>query len=196
MKVIGVGFQKTGTSTLEDVFKILGYDCLGPRTKLAKNLFENDLKPVFEIADDYNAYQDNPWPLLYKELDQRYPGSKFILTLRSEEKWIKSLVNHFGNTHTEMRRWIYGYGDPIGNEDVYLKIYREHNKAVQEYFKNREQDLLIVSWERGDEWEKICSFLDKPIPKIPFPHSNQGRYEPRWKKMMKNLLRPVIKRKI
>jgi hypothetical protein len=28
----------------------------------------------------------------------------------------------------------------------------------------------------GDGWEKLCNFLDKPIPQIPYPHKNIGKY--------------------
>jgi len=38
--------------------------------------------------------EDNPWPLIYKELDKRIPGCKFILTLRDEESWYSSVKRH------------------------------------------------------------------------------------------------------
>ena len=167
-RVIGIGFHKTGTTTLDVALTMLGYKVLGPRIDLAQNLFNGDYESIFKIADLYDAYQDNPWPLLYKELDKRYPNSKFILTMRDEEKWIKSVVNHFGNSDTEMRRWIYGTGHPEGKESVYVKRFNKHNHEVTEYFKNRNKDLLIVNWEKGDGWKKICDFLNEPVPDIPF----------------------------
>lgn len=176
MKIIGVGFQKTGTSSLDAALKELGYKVLGHRTDLAKDLFEGKIDKVLKITEDYDAMQDNPWALLYKELDKKYPGSKFILTIRNEEKWIKSVVNHFGTSNTEMRRWIYGVGHPEGNENLYLERYRAHNKEVKKYFENRQEDLLILEWEKGDGWEKLCSFLNKPVPNKEFPHTNKGIY--------------------
>ena len=98
------------------------------------------------------------------------------MTLRDEDKWIKSVVNHFGKNHTEMRRWIYGIGHPKGNESVYLKKFNEHNNEVMEYFINRSNDLLTVNWEKGDGWKKICNFLNESVPDIPFPHANKGKY--------------------
>jgi hypothetical protein len=175
-KVVGIGFHKTGTSTLDIVLKTLGYNVLGVRTDLAKTLLKNDLESVLKIADKYDAYQDNPWPLLYKEIDQRYPGSKFILTLREDEKWISSVVNHFTSDDTAMREWIYGIGHPKGNESTYLLRYQRHNQEVINYFKDRKEDLLTVSWEKGDEWERICTFLGEAVPKAAFPHANRGNY--------------------
>ena len=176
MKVIGIGFHKTGTTTLDMALRILGYKVLGNRTDLAKKLLDDDIEEAFELVEGYDAFQDNPWPLLYKEFDKRYKGCKFILTLREEEKWIKSVVNHFGEKHTEMRRWIYGVGYPKGNESIYLDRYRLHNREVMEYFKNRKEDFIILSWEKGDGWDELCSFLNKPIPKKSFPHANKGYY--------------------
>lgn len=176
MKVVGIGFHKTGTTTLGIALKTLGYNVVGAKPDLAKHLFENDFESIFRIADSFDAFQDNPWAILYKELDARYPDSKFILTWRDENEWIKSVVNHFGKKHTEMRRWIYGTGHPKGNEQLYLNRYKKHINEVLEYFQNRKEDLLIVSWEKAKGWEELCEFLNKPIPKIPFPHVNKGKF--------------------
>ncbi len=176
MKVIGIGFHKTGTTTLDIALQTLGYNVLGDRIDLAPYLFKNELDVVFQITDKFEAFQDNPWPILFKEMDRRYPNSKFILTIREESRWIKSVVNYFGESHTEMRRWIYGVGHPKGNEAIYLNRYRNHNEEVYQYFEHRKEDLCILSWENGDDWEKLCHFLNKPIPNIPFPHANKGNY--------------------
>jgi hypothetical protein len=44
-----------------------------------------------------------------------------------------------------------------------------HYKNVLEYFKNRPDDLLIIDICAGQGWEKLCPFLDKPLPQYPFP---------------------------
>lgn len=173
MKIICAGFHKTGTTSLHVDLEHLGYNVMGARIDLANDLIKNNLIPALEIVDRHDAFLDNPWPLLYKEIDQRYPESKFILTLRDEDKWIKSVVNHFGTDNTSMRKWIYGVGHPKGAENVYLDRFRKHNQEVLDYFKNRKKDLLIVSWENGAGWLELCNFLKKPIPNIPFPHSNK-----------------------
>jgi hypothetical protein len=177
MKVIGIGFHKTGTSTLDLILSKLGYKVLDYRVDLAEDLFKNDFSRIFKLTDSHDAFEDNPWAVLYKELDERYPNSKFIVTTRDEEKWLKSMINHFGDADSEMRRWIYGVGHPKGNEDVFLERYRRHYKEVGEYFKDRPDDIIWVSWGKGDGWEKICSFLSQPIPSIPFPHANKRSYK-------------------
>lgn len=196
-KIIGIGFHKTGTSTLRAAFEILGYTVQGPRTDLADELFKENWSRVFNEAKPYDVLEDNPWAVIYKELDRAFPGSKFIMTVRDEEKWIKSVVNHFGGNNSRMREYIYGEnnGNPEGKKDLYLKRYKRHQAEVKEYFKNRPNDLLIVSWEDGDGWEKICRFLQTPIPKKRFPHVNKGQYNLLQKVIgqLKDLIRPIIK---
>lgn len=61
------------------------------------------------------------------------------------------------------------------NPDRMSYVYDLHIKNVCEYFKNRPKDLLIMNIFEGDGWEKLCPFLDKPVPDVPFPHIRGGR---------------------
>lgn len=176
MKVIGIGFQKTGTSSLSEALTILGYNVLGYDKSFPAMLFKEDYDSLFNIADKYDAYQDNPWAILYQQLDQRYHNSKFILTIRDEEEWLQSVVNHFGYGHEEMQRWVYGIGHPKGNESLYLERYRSHNENVINYFNDRKEDLCVLSICDGDGWDKLCDFLNVKIPEIDFPTKNRGKY--------------------
>ena len=97
---------------------------------------------AWKRADHYDAVQDTPWFVLYKELDKRYPGAKFILTTRPAEKWIKSIVTHFKGQYIATHAWIYQVDKAQGNEDTYIRVYEQHNRDVKEYFKDRPEDLL------------------------------------------------------
>lgn len=129
-----------------------------------------------ELIAEYDAFQDNPWPIIYQEIDKKYPGSKFILLLRDSDSWIKSQVKHFGKRKTSMRQWIYGdkYGFPEGNEDLYLKRYNDHNIGVVNYFRKRKDDLLVMDLMKGDGWDFLCPFLGVDVPKIAFLHVNKA----------------------
>ena len=106
-KVFGIGFHKTATTSLAKALSYLGYRVTGPNWVDNPNPAEKVYKMAFELANKFDAFQDNPWPTLYKELDRKFPGSKFILTLRPSDEWIRSVVNHFGNEETPMREWIW-----------------------------------------------------------------------------------------
>ncbi|MBV1921598.1 MAG: hypothetical protein KUG73_13045 [Pseudomonadales bacterium] len=173
-KVFCIGFHKTGTSSLAVALDSLGYRVTGPNGVRDPDIATNVLPLAYDLVEEYDAFQDNPWPIIYKELDIKYPNSKFILILRDTESWIKSQIRHFGTQETPMRKWIYGAGCPIGNEEVYIKRFEDHNRDVQRYFANRPHDLLVMDLSSGDGWGKLCPFLGADIPKIEFPHANKA----------------------
>ena len=196
-KVFCIGFHKTGTKSLANALNRLGYRVTGPNGVNDPDISKNVYAMAYSLVEQYDAFQDNPWPIIYKELDKKYPGSKFILMLRSSDSWIKSQVGHFGLRETPMRKWIYGVGCPEGNEHIYIRRFENHNKEVMAYFKERTNDLLVMNLENGDGWEKLCPFLGKNIPNIPFPHVN--RSEDRKKATTRNRffvtrLRTLVKR--
>ena len=171
-KIFVVGFHKTATSSLGAALATLGYRvCVGVGIR-DPNIANNAIKLVDSLTDRYDAFEDNPWPILYQHLDERNPGSRFILTLRSPEAWLDSVVAHFGREDTPMRTWIYGVGHPQGNEQVYLDRYQRHLDEVREYFQDRLGDLLVMDITQGDGWSKLCAFLEREPPAVPFPHLN------------------------
>jgi hypothetical protein len=184
-KVFCIGFHKTGTTSLGATLELLGYkNCHGAQIlrkqlgdlKMMELIFRKEYDPLFEIADQYDSLNDNPWFILYKELDVRFPGSKFILMLRDEDSWLASCKKYFreASPSFKFRLWIYGKGLPIGNEQRYLKVYRNHNSEVLTYFKNRPNDLLIINIEDEDKLQKIKGFLNLTGIEIEFPHLNRS----------------------
>lgn len=174
-KVFCIGFQKTGTTSLGRALEILGYRVCGPVGVTNPDISRKALEWAEARVSQYDAFQDNPWPLLYKELDHRYPGSKFILTTRHPRSWIRSVKKYFGPYEAAAEVWIYGgVGTPIKNQKRFLRRYKDHNQAVRDYFKDRPNDLLVVDLSKGHVWEKICGFLDCEVPNVPFPMSNKS----------------------
>ena len=175
-KIFCIGFQKTGTTSLGNAFSMLGYRVCGVCHELLPYLEKNDYHHLSEIVSQYDVFRDNPWPVLYRQLDMMYPGSKFILTIREESAWIKSVMNHFRQTPSSMLKYIYGHSYPSGHEEMFLETYQKHNEEVLAYFEKRPEDLLVIDLEEGNIWVKICGFLNIPIPDIKFPHDNKGAY--------------------
>ena len=173
-KVFCIGFHKTGTTSMKLALEQLGYRVTGPNGTKDPDIEAKVVSMAYDLVEKFDAFQDNPWPILYKELDAKFPGSKFILTLRSPESWIKSQLKHFGNSQSPMRKWIYGVGCPKGNEDIYIKRFLLHYEEVKEYFKGREDDILEIDLSQGDGWEKLCLFLGLDVPDSPFPHANKA----------------------
>ena len=195
-KIFGVGNLKTGTTSLGSALTMLGFKHTHERrNQLLQKIKKGNLDPVFRWVDRHDSFEDWPWPLLYKQLDERYPDSRFILTVRKDPKvWLKSMVSHaekFGPTIG--REMFFGFDSPLGHEDEYLERYLSHNQEVRDYFKDRPEQLLEVCWEEGDSWEKLCPFVGKEIPSDPFPHLNSAGNRTHKASWLRELLRPIKK---
>lgn len=173
-KVFCIGFHKTGTTSLGVALSMLGYKVAGAMGVRDSHIAVNVMTLASRVAEDHDAFQDNPWPIIFREMDQRFPGSKFVLTVRDPDLWIDSVIRHFGNKETEMRKWIYGVGSPVGNENIFLDRYRAHQRDVINYFADRPNDLLVMDLRAGDGWDKLCPFLGHAVPAHPFPHMNKS----------------------
>lgn len=183
--------HKTGTKSFANALRTLGYRVTGPFGVNERPAPDTTLKHALKTIEEYDAAQDNPWPFLHREIDAAYPGSKFVLTLRDPDDWIRSVVNHFGGTSTPMREWIYGVGDPRGNESRYLEVYERHNHTVAKYFSGRSDDFMTLRVGDNDGWPSLCDFLGKPEPSTPYPHQNSERQRRRRRSLVHRLVRAV-----
>lgn len=193
-KVFGIGWAKTGTTTLGACLEILGYKHQGPALDLVYDVRDGRFDRIFAAVDKADMFEDWPWLLLYKELDQRYPNSRFVLTVRDTDRWWRSYQNMVTNKKTrpdigEIRKIIYGFEDGLQHKQAYIERYERHNAEVLHYFAQRPRDLLVLDWERGDGWPALCQFLGKPIPQLPLPHANAGTYRPPWYRKVRHALR-------
>jgi Sulfotransferase domain len=159
----GIGLGRTGTTSLCEALRILGYVAVGHN-------------PQFEELRSLNGGADNGVTLYYKYLDYKFPDSKFVLTTRALEDWLSSMAYI-----TEQRpllsreedvviyRRMTLYETVTFDRDRFVQAYRRHHADVRRYFRNRPNDLLEMSVVAGDGWEKLCPFLRLPIPRVPFP---------------------------
>jgi tetratricopeptide (TPR) repeat protein len=191
-KVFCIGFNRTGSTSMGDVFKILEYNVKGEVKKQEEWMGEKELesikKFILSISEDYNAFYHEPWNQFYKELDLKYPDSKFILTIRDEHSWLKSFNNYFkdsgNNNWTPFLLGNYNVkdiSDTTKNNKYFTSKFKEHNQSVIDYFKDTPEKLLVMNIFNGDDWDKLCPFLGYDINNLnntPFPHSNKGLYFP------------------
>ncbi len=167
-KVFGIGLSRTGTSSLANALEILGY-----RAIHAESLYD---------IETHEAATDTPVAAHYRELDQRYPNSKFILTLRDMDEWLESCQKHwyslYDNPRDVTRAIEYSfcrgalYGIEGYDRGIFRAAYDRHVRDVREHFRDRPDDLLEMDICAGDGFEKLCAFLGKPHPGVPFPRLN------------------------
>lgn len=152
-----------------------------PWSSRAISLFmRGDRERLLQSIDDFDAFDDWPWPLLASDLMEALPTAKFVLTRRtSEHVWLNSILRHAKRTPggAKIRSFVFGHPEPEGNQthyiDFYLKFYQKIADDVRRIGCG--DRVLSVCWEEGDGWEKLCSFLNEPIPNRPFPHFNSSR---------------------
>ena len=176
MKVFGIGLNKTGTKTLGQCMSVLGFKNKSYDLDLLQDFAIGDFNRIMKVSEIFDSFEDWPWPLLYQEFDKKYPDALFILTTRTDSTtWFNSLCKHAERTGpTQARKIVYGYLMPMENPDYHMSFYSRYNDDVENYFLKRPEKLLKVCWEQGDGWNKLCSFLDLPLPVIPFPHINKA----------------------
>jgi hypothetical protein len=172
-KVFGIGFHKTGTKSLGLALRKLGYSVRSATLIKDTDLENSAWEKASRLIEMFDAFEDNPWPILFKEIYAYRPDSKFILTIRSTDSWLRSVTDHFGEDTTPMREWIYGAGSPVGNQAVYRERYDRHNREVREFFADKPGSLLVMDFAAGDGWQKLCEFLGETnVPAKRFPHKN------------------------
>lgn len=190
-RVFGIGMHKTATTSLNEAFKILGYDSFHWEKNKTSWLIMHEMDTLGRspIVERYYSLCDNPIPIIYQELDRAYPGSKFIMTMREESNWLKSVEGLYNPKVNPWYDWdkqpfsnmvherLYGRKD--FDAPTFIARYRRHNAEVLEYFKDRPGDLLGMDmdfgWpyrqDAGAGWPELCGFLGKPIPSVPYPRA-------------------------
>lgn len=122
--------------------------------------------------------------LEYPECDDRYPGSKFILTTREADGWLNSMERWWphdrprGNVRRDFlvdmmnynRKRVWGVptydenGRSLFDRNRLRSRYDEQEAEVMDYFRDRGDDLMVLPCEIPDDekWGRLCEFLDLP----------------------------------
>lgn len=168
-KVFCIGLGKTGTTSLKEALRILGYRLV--RLPL-------DWKGI----TDFDAALPGVSAAMFTELDAAYPGSKFILTVRDVEGWLKSierdmrLKQGLDRERRAEREQILTmkYGRTTFDKEAFRAAFHEHEAKVRKYFEDRPDDLLVLNVTTSAGWEPLCGFLGVPAPDEPFPNVNKA----------------------
>ncbi len=179
-KIFGIGLSRTGTKGLSVALTNLGIKTIHyPEAQDTLKLLSNGMFRL-PVLEDYEAMTDVQSVPFFPQLDEEYPNSKFILTVRDIDSWLESTKRHFRGVEREDRvavsiryseaHWMRSavYGTLKWDRSVFRQRYYTHHAAVMDYFKGRD-DLLVMDICAGDGWEKLCPFLGVPNPKHRFP---------------------------
>jgi hypothetical protein len=139
------------------------------------------------IGADFDAAVDITVVAWMEELDRRWPGAKWVLTIRDESAWVDSCREYFSRPVEKLhspeaisfmravRQDVYGVAD--FDEERWIESYRHHSARIRTMLAHRPGDLLAFDVTQKDAWGILCSFLGLPVPSIPFPHLNRRRWQ-------------------
>ena len=196
LSVIGAGMGRTGTKSLKLALEQLGF---GPCFHMAEFFTSANgeaLKATWErVAFDpappdwdevfagYRSTVDFPASVFWRELADRYPDAKVILSLRDAERWYASTQETifkpdpdrpFAERTDNWGRMAYKvisldtFGGDTTSRDHCIAVYEKHNAAVKATIA---PERLLV-YEPGEGWTRLSAFLGVPAPDTPFPREN------------------------
>ena len=179
-KIFGIGLSKTGTTSLYAALHDLGYrsGTFGHLKELGlEDWFRGDFG--YDYLEGFDALTDLPIGSFFPQLDKRYPGSKFILTIRDLDSWLASCERQFAKRPEPLSGFVRdvrmaAYSSAFFNEERFRYTHATHRTNVEWYFLSRSSNLLIFDICGAEAWSKLCNFLDREIPQIPFPNVKPG----------------------
>lgn len=167
-KIFGIGLSRTGTTSLNNFLRELGYNVIHYPYEQDLWAFNNDGGTDITVTNNY------------KELDRRFPNSKFIHTTRNKEEWLDSIVPYLERKRSwNMGSWAIDnktklYGTPFPDRDQASKAWDKHGYDVYKYFENRPKDYIKIDIVGGDSPKELLKFLGKPENLVKsFPHDNK-----------------------
>lgn len=185
-KVFCIGYQKTGTTSVEQALKQMGFKVAIPEIgyMLVEDIYNKKYDNFINYCETADAFQDTPFFMndLYKILDYTFPNSKFILTIRdNEDIWFQSMYRFFlknninkidkilpedikkndtflyKNYLLNHFKMLYPNSD-LFDEENYKMSYKNHIKEVIEYFKDRD-NLLVLNLKAKNSYQNLGQFL-------------------------------------
>ena len=186
LSVIGAGFGRTGTFSLNLALELLGF---GPCHHMDDVIQSEQQKSWFlaagkgalvdwdEVYAGFNSAVDWPTCYFWRELAMRYPEARIILTTRDPAQWFESATRTiFQTMQNGANPESFGvtvvlnnvFGRNVTDARHAISVMETHNRAVIAAIP---AERLLV-YEVTDGWGPLCSFLRVPEPIEPFPRSN------------------------
>lgn len=169
-KIYGIGYGRTGTQSLTQALRILGFNAAHLDLDFVGADLRDDLTLNSSIFFKYDALLDGVVPLWYREWWR--PEDKFILTVRDVNNWYKSYAANIKarrNFPRILRKMIKAlYGTVYTHEPTMKYAFLKHEIDVKNFFRDK-KNLLIMDITEGDGWEKLAPFVGRAIPDKPFP---------------------------
>lgn len=165
--IINCGLPKTGTTSLCEAVRLLGYEATHNNSKLRKQCYAGE----YRLEED-GLVHTNCCEWYFSDIDLANPGTLFIITERDLEPWLKSVEAHLkiapDTDIKNMRLKVPIWGAYRFNRLRMATVWRTHRFLTRSWFRGR-RNALFLNICNGDGWEKLCPFLNHSVPDVPFP---------------------------
>lgn len=154
------------------------------KAALIRKAAEGDVDSLDVALDGHRSTVDWPMAYFWRELADRHPAAKVILTVRDPRKWYDSadrtihaaakLGRESGGLDPDVLAmvdatvWDGTFGGRFADRAAAIRIFEEHNARVR---REIPADRLLV-FDVAQGWGPLCSFLGVPVPETPFPRLN------------------------
>lgn len=188
-KYFVLSLHRSGTRSVTELFENLGLRAMhwpvrnnGVRLQPKIEGHETDLDYVLDVIEPVinknDATTDVPIPVLYRELDKRYPNARFLLLRRRPAEWIRSVRKHIGerrfNPYERVQYWHYFPRKPaalgeLSDSDL-AEMCERHFSQVSNYFaKSCTKKFACFDLENLNTGMGIAAFLGSDSKAV-LPH--------------------------
>jgi hypothetical protein len=178
-RVVGIGLRKTGTRSVAVATRELGFRTLhkgDAATSAAVDAAAAAGRPLLSpLGDEFDVYFDvEALVHRFAEVDEQYPGSRFLLTTRPVDAWLSSMERHVLGNRERAARGAYDGGFLDVEPERWRAEFEAHHAEVRAHFADRPRDLLELDVSAGQGWERLAPFLGATVPSTPFPWENKA----------------------
>ncbi len=178
-RIFGIGLNKTGTSSFHEALTVLGFQSLHYGGQAAADSVQraiDDAAPLLANLDQrYDAFSDiGLLSRRFQILDEQYPGSHFVLTVRPFDDWIDSRRRHVERNIAAKREGRYRGTFLVVDVEKWTLEWETHMERVHRYFAGRD-DFLEVDFTRDARWGPLCTLIGVAEPDVAFPWSNRDK---------------------
>lgn len=190
-KIFGIGLARTGAQSLTKALHHLGF-----HTAHETNPFTGEIL-CLDDAFLFDGYTGSPACVIFDTLYYTFPNAKFIHTVRPTSSWIASFNRHFrarASTPTGAGAappgaalpgaaagvGLHGVERALSHGALYdrytdpLAARAAHEARVRQFISAGDATrFLEFDVFAGDGWEKLCAFVNRPIPEGAFPWVNR-----------------------
>ncbi|MFP3968529.1 sulfotransferase [Actinomadura fulvescens] len=196
--MIGAGLARTGTVSLTAAVEELGFTpCFHMRKVMADpgtaqawlRASRGEPADWERIFDGYQASVGLPGARFWRELVERYPEAKVVLTVREPEQWYDSVRHTISDNDLKPPA---GQAEPhlaamleviqelvhkglfkgrLSDAEYAMDVFNQHNAQV----RSAVPPDRLLEYRVTDGWGPLCDFLGVPVPDAPFPRRNDRK---------------------